>query len=86
MDGRLLGLFTILVDVDLVQIQCRWHGSACLGSSERSPSILSLCVAVAHDVQGALSENGGGVDKSCLDLPRNWAIVCEGIWHQWCVD
>jgi hypothetical protein len=86
MNGRLLGLFPILGDVDLVKIQCRWHGSACLRSPEWVPSILCLSIAVAHDVQSTLSENGGGVDKSCLDLPSNWAIIGEGIWYQRCVD
>ena len=85
-DGCLLGLLPILVDVDLVQIQRRWHGPPCLGSPEWIPSILSLRVAVAHDVQGTLSENGGGVDKSCLDLPCDRTIVGEGIWYQGGVD
>ena len=82
MNRRLLGLFTILGDVDLVQIQRRWHGPPCLGYSERIPSILSLSIAVAHDVQGTLSKNGGGVDEGCLDLPCDWAIIGKSIWWQ----
>ena len=86
MNGRLLGLFTILVDVHFVQIQSGWHGSTCLRSSEWVPSILCLCIAVAHDVQGTLSKNGGGVDERCLNLPCNWAIIGKGVWCQRGVD